>query len=90
MKKFLKKLWDKLRGHKRNIGIALLTILQGTDIFFPDAIPQDKNEWFMRVITLLLIGGAGDALSRDEKVKAAIKRGTDKVKNIANGKNVQK
>ena len=81
--KWLKRTWKRLKGKKRNIGIVLLTILQGVNITFPDLLTSEQYEFCSQIINALLLGGWVDFLRREtntgKKVDKKIKDGTKRV-----------
>lgn len=73
MKDWLIKKWNQLKGKKRNIGIFMLILLRAANVFFPDALTPEKEDFFRWVIDGLLFGGFFDNLRRSKSTNDFIK-----------------
>jgi len=53
----MKTIWDKITGYKTYVSGALLLVLSGVKLIWPDVIDKDWYEWILNL--LLFTGGVG-------------------------------
>ncbi len=53
----MKTIWDKITGYKTYVSGALLVVLSGVKLIWPDVIDKDWYEWILNL--LLFTGGVG-------------------------------
>jgi len=53
----MKTIWDKITGYKTYVSGALLLVLSGVKLIWPDVIDADWYNWIQNV--LLFTGGVG-------------------------------
>jgi len=80
----MKQLWKYLKGKKRNIGIMLLTIMEGVNLF-TDVMPDNVENWATKVITLLLLGAAADSDKGRDALNTVKNTSNKTIKSISDG-----
>ena len=86
----MKKMWNYLKGKKRNLGIIAGFILKGMTIFAPNVLSLDAVQFIDNGIDIFLVGGIMDHARRktdtgkkiDTGIKKTGKSMVDKTKNI--------